>query len=43
MNGDMICGDCGAPMKEYDLYDRDTKETVGTHVVCPNQWKSNHP
>lgn len=43
MNGELTCGDCGAPMKEYDLYDRETKEVTGSHHVCPNQWKANHP
>jgi hypothetical protein len=43
MNGTLTCDDCGAPMKEYDIYDKDTHETVDTHHVCPNKWKMTHP
>jgi hypothetical protein len=42
MNGDVTCGDCGAPMKEYDMYDPDTFEKEGTHIVCPNEWRASH-
>lgn len=36
------CGDCGAAMREYQLFDRDG-EPDGTHLVCPNEWRANHP
>jgi len=42
MVGTILCGDCGAPMKEYDLYEPDTFEVVDTHIVCPNQWRQTH-
>lgn len=38
----ILCGDCGARLKEYELYDRETGETTGTHEVCPNEWRANH-
>lgn len=37
------CGECGAHLHRYDLYDRDTGETEGTHTVCPNEWRDAHP
>jgi hypothetical protein len=40
--GDTHCDDCGALLKEYDIYDPDTFETEGTHTVCPNKWKTIH-
>lgn len=43
MNGDLTCGDCGAPMKEYDLPDRNGNPTGETEIVCPNQYKQTHP
>jgi hypothetical protein len=42
MNGDIICGDCGAPMKEYDLC-LNGGVTGEEEVVCPNKWRTVHP
>lgn len=43
MNGDIICGECGAPMKEYDLIDQESGEADGTVTVCPKAWREEHP
>lgn len=39
---DITCGDCGAKLQEYDVFDGQG-EVVGSHTVCPNQWRMGHP
>jgi hypothetical protein len=38
-----VCDTCGAELETYTVYDKDTHKTVGAHLVCPNEWRMNHP
>jgi hypothetical protein len=29
-------------MKEYDIVDPESGETVATEICCPNEWKESH-
>lgn len=37
-----VCDECGAELETHTIYDPDTHETVGAHLVCPNEWRMSH-
>lgn len=34
------CPNCDTELKEVEVYDIETKETVGYSLTCPNSWRS---